>query len=496
MTLTKIEQIWLCSKKKIGDVYVFLAIRLGLNLPIRVSANRFFFGVFHRLLVESWVERGVHLDSFPKWFKLKFSNFRFNFDRTRDFGVFLMPIKKDKPANKDPVFRWEAKDRSGKVVTGEMRSPSEAVVATSLRKQGLSPGKIKKLRATSGKPITDKEIALFTRQLATMMRAGVPLLKSFEIVSQGHTNPSVSKLLNDIKSEVENGSSLAQAFGKFPKMFDTLYCNLIAAGEQAGILEDVLSRLATYREKTVALKRKIKSALFYPLSIIAVAIVITAIIMIFVIPSFKSVFAGFGADLPTPTLIVMSISDFFVSYWYLIFGGLGGSIYGSNWAVKNIPAVSQKVDRAVLKMPVFGELLMKATIAKWTRTLSTMFSAGVPLVESLNSVAGACGNYVFEIATKRIQAEVATGTSLTAAMVQQNIFPNMVTQMASIGEESGSLDSMLSKVADFYEEEVDDAVGAISSLMEPMIMVVLGGIIGSMVVALYLPIFKMGSVAS
>jgi type IV pilus assembly protein PilC len=402
----------------------------------------------------------------------------------------------EKNPTKIPIFRWEAKDRGGKIMSGEMRAQSEAVVTTSLRKQGLSPIKIKKLRASTGKAITDKEIALFTRQLSTMMKAGVPLLKSFEIVSQGHTNPSVSKLLNDIKTEVENGSSLSQAFGKFPKMFDTLYCNLIAAGEQAGILEDVLDRLATYREKTVALKRKIKSALFYPLSIIAVAIIITAIIMIFVIPSFKTVFEGFGAELPAPTQIVIATSDFIVANWFLLFGGLGGAIYGSMWAVKNVPKVKQKVDIYSLRAPVFGDLLMKATIAKWSRTLATMFAAGVPLVESLNSVSGACGNYVFEIATKKIQAEVAEGTTLTSAMLQQGVFPNMVTQMASIGEESGALDKMLGKVADFYESEVDDAVGAISSLMEPMIMVVLGGVIGSMVIALYLPIFKMGSVAS
>jgi type IV pilus assembly protein PilC len=405
------------------------------------------------------------------------------------------PVKQQK-ANKDPIFRWEAKDRTGKLSSGEMRAPTEIVVSSNLRKQGLTPGKIKKLRVSAGKKITDKEIALFTRQLSTMMKAGVPLLKSFEIVSQGHSNPAVSKLLNDIKSEVENGSSLAQGFAKFPKFFDSLYVNLIGAGEQAGILEDVLERLATYREKTVALKRKIKSALFYPISIIAVAVIITAIIMIFVIPSFKSVFAGFGAELPLPTMILMSISDFVVAHWFILFGGTGGIIYGAFWSVSNITSVSRAVDKYSLKLPVFGDLLMKATVAKWTRTLSTMFAAGVPLVESLNSVAGASGNYVYEAATRKIQLEVATGTSLTTAMVQQNIFPNMVTQMTSIGEESGSLDAMLSKVADFYEEEVDDAVGAISSLMEPMIMVVLGTLIGGMVIALYLPIFKMGAIAS
>jgi type IV pilus assembly protein PilC len=401
-----------------------------------------------------------------------------------------------KKSPKDPVFRWEAKDRSGKLVRGEMRAPSEAVVTTVLRKQGLVPGKIRKTKSTVGKAVTDKDVALFTRQLATMMKAGVPLVRSFDIVGQGHSNPSVTRLLSDVRSEVENGATLAQAFGKFNKIFDPLYCNLVAAGEKAGILEDVLSRLATYREKTVALKRKIKSALFYPMSIIAVAVVITAIIMIFVIPSFKSVFSSFGAELPMPTQIVMGISDFVVAHWLLIFGGLGGGIYGALWSVKNISSVRRKVDIYSLKLPVFGDMLLKATVAKWTRTLATMFAAGVPLVEALNSVAGACGNVLYEDATKRIQAEVTQGTTLTSAMEVQNLFPTMVTQMTSIGEESGALDEMLGKVADFYEEEVDEAVATLSSLMEPMIMVVLGGIIGSMVIALYLPIFKMGSVAN
>ena len=398
-------------------------------------------------------------------------------------------------APKDSVYRWEAVDRSGRSLTGEMRGRSEAVITTALRRQGLRPGKIRRLRMSAGRPVTDKDVALFTRQLATLMRAGVPLLRSFDIVAQGNSNPGASKLLSAVKAEVENGSTLAQSFGKFPKVFDPLYCNLVGAGEQAGILEGVLERLATYREKTVALKRKIRSALFYPIAISVVAVVITAIIMVFVIPSFKSVFESFGAELPLPTQLVMGVSDFVVEYGIVLFGALGAMIYGALWSCKNVLAVTRAVDTYSLRLPVFGELLEKAAIAKWTRTLSTMFAAGVPLVKALDSVAGSTGNFVFEGATRRIQAEVASGTALTVAMAEQKVFPVMVTQMTSIGEESGALDEMLAKVAEFYESEVDDAVGAISSLMEPLIMVVLGTIVGGIVISLYLPIFKIGSVA-
>jgi len=324
------------------------------------------------------------------------------------------------------------------------------------------------------------------------MKAGVPLLQSFDIVGKGHANPRVTKLLMDIRSDVETGSNLAAAFRKHPLYFDPLFCNLVQAGEQAGILETLLDRLATYKEKMIAIKSKIKSALFYPTSIIVVAFVITAVIMIFVIPAFKQVFTNFGADLPAPTLVVMAISDFFVQYWYLIFGILLGGFYGFFELWKRSLAVQIAIDRFMLKMPVFGDIVRKSVIARWTRTLSTMFAAGVPLVEALDSVGGASGNYVYLHATKQIQQEVSTGTSLTAAMQNSNVFPNMVVQMTSIGEESGSLDAMLSKVADFFEQEVDDAVEGISSLMEPMIMVVLGTLIGGMVVAMYLPIFKLG----
>ena len=393
---------------------------------------------------------------------------------------------------KEFTFVWEGKDKSGKTVRGEFRSTGDAVVRATLRRQGVLVSKIKKQGLGKGGKVTDKDITLFTRQLATMMKAGVPLLQSFDIVGKGHANPAVARLLMELKTEVETGSSLTNAFRKYPLYFDPLFCNLVGAGEQAGILETLLDRLASYKEKILAIKSKIKSALFYPISIIVVAFVITAVIMIFVIPAFKQVFTSFGADLPTPTLIVMGISDFFVSYWYLIFGLIGGGFYFFMEAWRRSFPMQVFMDKLALKVPVFGDLIRKATIARWTRTLSTMFAAGVPLVEALDSVGGASGNQVYVQATKRIQSEVSTGTSLTVAMQNSNVFPSMVIQMCSIGEESGALDGMLSKVADFFEAEVDDAVEALSSLMEPMIMVVLGTLIGGMVVAMYLPIFKLG----
>ena len=388
-------------------------------------------------------------------------------------------------------FVWEGKDKTGKQVKGEMRAGGEALVNATLRRQGIVVSKIKK-RRTGGGSVGEKDIALFTRQLATMMKAGVPLLQSFDIVGKGHANPAVARLLMEIKTEVETGSSLAAAFRKYPLYFDNLFCNLVQAGEQAGILEGLLDRLAVYKEKTLAIKSKIKSALFYPIAIIVVAFVITAVIMIFVIPAFKQVFTSFGADLPTPTLVVMAISDWFVKFWYIIFAGIGGGVYGFLESWKRSQAVQIFMDRLMLRLPVFGHLIRISTIARWTRTLATMFAAGVPLVEALDSVGGASGNWVYQSATKVIQGEVSTGTSLTVAMQNSNLFPNMVIQMVSIGEESGALDSMLSKVADFFEQEVDDAVEALSSLMEPIIMVVLGSLIGGMVIAMYLPIFKLG----
>ena len=395
---------------------------------------------------------------------------------------------------KEITFVWEGTDKNGKLVRGEIRAGGKTMVNVMLRRQGIMVKKVAPQKFGSGGSISPKDIMLFTRQLATMMKAGVPLLQAFDIVGKGHSNPAVGKLLMDVKTEVETGSSLAQAFRKYPLYFDQLYCNLVAAGEQAGILDTLLDRLATYQEKTQAIKGKIKAALFYPISIIVTAFVITAVIMIFVIPAFKQVFSSFGADLPTPTLIVMGISEFFVKWWWAIFGGVGGGIYFFLYTWARSKPMQNFLDRVFLRIPVFGSLIRKATIARWTRTLATMFAAGVPLVEALESVSGACGNYVYFLATKNIQNEISTGTSLTVAMQNTEVFPSMVVQMVAIGEESGALDSMLSKVADFFEAEVDDAVDALASLMEPMIMVVLGGLIGSMVVAMYLPIFKLGAV--
>ena len=396
--------------------------------------------------------------------------------------------------NKDAVFEWEGKDRAGKQVRGEMRANGENQVKSSLRRQGVIPLKIKKRRMRSGKTIKPKDLAIFTRQLATMMKAGVPLLQAFDIVGRGNPNPSVTKLLNDIRSDVETGTSLSTAFRKYPIYFDNLYCNLVEAGEAAGILDQLLDRLAVYMEKTEALKSKIKSALMYPITVLIVAFVVVAVIMIFVVPSFKTVFEGFGAELPGPTLVVIAMSEIFVKYWYLIFGLLGGSVYFFLESWKRSEKVQEFMDRLMRKLPIFGALVEKSCIARWTRTLATMFAAGVPLVEALDSVGGAAGNIVYLRATQKIQQEVSTGTALTAAMSNANLFPSMVLQMCAIGEESGSIDHMLGKCADFYEAEVDDMVAGISSLMEPIIIVVLGSVIGGIVVAMYLPIFKMGQV--
>jgi type IV pilus assembly protein PilC len=399
-----------------------------------------------------------------------------------------------KPDVKDFVYEWLGKDRNGKAVRGEMRAAGENQVQAALRRQGVLATKIKKRRTTSGKSIKPKDIALFTRQLATMMKAGVPLLQSFDIVGRGNTNPSVTKLLNDVRLDVETGSSLSAAFRKFPKYFDNLYCNLVEAGEQAGILESLLDRLAVYMEKTEAIKSKIKSALMYPTSVLIVAFVVVAVIMIFVIPAFKQVFSSFGAELPAPTLFVMAISEIFVQWWWLIFGGIGAGIYFFMQAWKRNEKMQKFMDRLLLKIPIFGALIEKSCIARWTRTLSTMFAAGVPLVEALDSVGGASGNSLYADATVKIQQEVSTGTSLTAAMTNANLFPSMVIQMTAIGEESGSVDHMLGKAADFYEAEVDEMVAGLSSLMEPIIIVILGTIIGGIVVSMYLPIFKLGQV--
>jgi type IV pilus assembly protein PilC len=392
------------------------------------------------------------------------------------------------------VFEWEGKDRNGKIVRGEMRSAGEAVVSATLRRQGILVQKVKKRRIRGGGSVKPKDIAIFTRQLATMMRAGVPLLQSFDIVGRGSTNPRVTKLLNDIRTDVETGTSLSAAFRKHPLYFDALYCNLVEAGEAAGILETLLDRLATYQEKTIAIKQKIKSALTYPIAVLVVAFVVVAVIMIFVIPAFKQVFTSFGAELPAPTLFVMAMSEIFVKYWWAIFGSIGGGVYFFMQTWRRSEKMQKTMDRLLLKVPVFGDLMYKSAVARWTRTLATMFAAGVPLVEALDSVGGAAGNAVFAEATEQIQRDVSTGTSLTTSMQSSALFPVMVLQMASIGEESGSLDHMLGKAADFYEEEVDEAVKALSSLMEPFIIVILGTIIGGIVVSMYLPIFKLGQV--
>jgi type IV pilus assembly protein PilC len=404
----------------------------------------------------------------------------------------MAAVAKKKEDVKQFNYSWTGKDKAGKVLRGELRAGGDAIVAAQLRRQGIQVTSVKKVRQKGGKRITEKDITIFTRQLAVMMKAGVPLLQAFDIVGRGHSNPSVAKLLMDIKTDVETGSSLGQAFRKHPKYFDALFCNLVAAGEAAGILDALLDRLASYKEKILAIKGKIKSALFYPISIIVVALVVTSVIMIFVIPVFKDLFKSFGADLPGPTLFVMKISDFFTGNWYIIFPGLIGGIWFFFFMWKRSTTMQRFMDRLALRVPVFGDVIKKASIARWCRTLSTMFAAGVPLVESLDSVAGSAGNYVYYEATKRVQSEVSSGTALTVAMTNCGVFPSMVLQMVAIGEESGSLDAMLSKVADFFEQEVDEAVDALASLMEPMIMVVLGGLIGGIVVAMYLPIFKMG----
>ena len=397
-------------------------------------------------------------------------------------------------APKEVIFEWEGKDRNGKIVRGEMRAGGESVVNASLRRQGILVNRVKQRRTSGGKRIKQKDIAIFTRQLATMMKAGVPLLQSFDIVARGSPNPRMTKLLNDIRGDVETGTSLSSAFRKHPLHFDALYCNLVEAGEAGGILEQLLDRLAIYQEKTMAIKSKIKSALMYPVAVIIVAFVVLTVIMIFVIPAFEDVFKSFGGELPGPTLLVIAMSKFFVAWWWLmlILGGGGLYFFFQSW--KRSEKMQMAMDRLMLRLPVFGDLINKSVIARWTRTLSTMFAAGVPLVEALDSVGGASGNAVYAMATEQIQKDVSTGSALTTSMTTTGVFPSMVLQMAAIGEESGSLDHMLAKCAEFYEDEVDEMVKGLSSLMEPFIIVILGTLIGGIVVSMYLPIFKLGAV--
>lgn len=394
---------------------------------------------------------------------------------------------------KEYMFEWEGKDSKGKQVKGQTKAVSESVLRVQLRTKNIKVTKVKKRSSMSGgSSIKQGDIAIFTRQLSTMMKAGVPLIQSFEIVATSSTNPKITRLLNDIKNDIETGSSLEQSFSKHPKYFDKLFCSLIAAGESAGILDDILDRLALYQEKIAAIKKKIKSALTYPIAILVIAFIVTAILMIFVVPSFKTMFENFGAELPAPTQFVMNLSEFFVAYWWAMILGIIAMIAGIKVAFKN-ETVRNSWDKIILKFPVFGPVIQKSIYASWARTLSTMFAAGVPLVEALQSVAGAAGNNVYYVATKNIQKEIAQGIGLTTAMANEKVFPVMMLQMAQIGEEAGSLDSMLDKVAQFYEEEVDVAVASLSSLMEPFIIGFLGIVVGGLVVSMYLPIFKMAS---
>ncbi len=400
-------------------------------------------------------------------------------------------------AVKSDMFVWEGVDRHGKRVKGEMSGKNDSLVKATLRRQGVNPLKVKKKPKalfSSGGKITSKDITVFSRQLATMMSSGVPLVQSFEIVGRGHENKAMQDLILTVKGDIESGTALNEALGKHPQQFNELYVNLVTAGEHAGILEEILHKLATYMEKTEALKSKIKGALFYPIAVIAVAFVITCILMIFVVPQFQEMFSGFGADLPALTAMVVRMSNWFVEYWWLMFGIIIGTVVAIIQMKKRSLRFAHFLDRLSLKIPVIGDILEKSAIARFARTLATMFAAGTPLVEAMTSVAGACGNSVFYDATLKMRDEIATGTQLQVSMRDVNLFPNMVVQMVAIGEESGALDSMLSKVADWYEQEVDDAVDALTSLLEPLIMAVLGVIIGGLVVAMYLPIFKMGQV--
>jgi type IV pilus assembly protein PilC len=397
---------------------------------------------------------------------------------------------------KTTLFTYEGVDKQGRKVKGEIEGANVASVNVSLRRQGINPQRVARRRGELfkfKKPIKPKDIAIFTRQLATMMQAGIPVAQSFDIVGRGHENPSVQELILSIKQDVESGTNLTAALSKHPLYFDRLYCNLVQAGEQAGILDNILDKLAIYKEKIEAIKGKIKSALFYPTAVIVVAFIITAVLLVFVIPQFESLFQGFGADLPALTKMVIDLSRAFTEWWYVIIGGIIGTVVSATYFYKRSEKAQHTMDRTLLKVPVIGEIIKKATIARFARTLSTMFAAGVPLVEALDSVAGASGNRVYYEGTLAIRSDVSTGMQLQAAMNSTGLFPNMVIQMVAIGEESGELDTMLGKVADFYEREVDDAVAGLSSLLEPIIMVFLGVVIGGLVVAMYLPIFKMAA---
>jgi type IV pilus assembly protein PilC len=394
-------------------------------------------------------------------------------------------------------FTYEGTNRAGTKVKGEVFALNDALAKGELRKQGINPRKVRKKPKSlfgGAAKIKPMDIAIFARQMATMMQAGVPLVQSFEIIGQGHDNKSMQKLILGIKSEVEGGVALAEALSKQPLYFDALFVNLVNAGEQSGALETMLDKLATYKEKTEALKAKVKKALFYPIAVLVIAFIVTTILLVFVVPKFKDIFDGFGADLPAMTLMVIGLSEFMQAWWWVIAGGIAAAVYTFLRIKKTSPKLQESVDRMALKAPVVGEIATKSAIARFSRTLETMSSAGVPLVEAMESVAGACGNIIYYKASMKIRDDVSQGTQLQTSMRSTGLFPNMAIQMVSIGEEAGSLDDMLSKVADFYETEVDNAVDALTSLLEPIIMAVLGVVIGGLIVAMYLPIFKLGAV--
>ena len=395
------------------------------------------------------------------------------------------------------TFIWTGTDKRGVKVKGKTRNNNPALIKADLRKQGIRPLTVKKqstlFKKSAKKKIIPKDLAVFFRQLATMMSAGVPLVQAFEIIGRGHENAGMQELLLNIKAEIESGTTLADSMAKHPLYFDNLVISLVSAGEQAGVLETLLDKIATYKEKTEVMKSKIKKALFYPTAVIIVAFIVTAILLIFVVPQFEELFNNFGADLPAFTRVVVNLSEFMQAYWWIVFGIVTGIVIAFKEGKKRSQKFGRFLDRMILKMPVIGPIMHKAAVARYARTLATMFAAGVPLVDALQSVAGATGNVVYSDAVLMMRDSVATGQQLTFAMNQTGLFPNMVEQMIAIGEESGSLDSMLSKVADFYEQEVDDAVDALSSLLEPLIMSILGVLIGGLVVAMYLPIFKMGA---
>ena len=397
--------------------------------------------------------------------------------------------------SKSKRFTFEGKNiETERLVRGEVVAKDEEEARKKLQRRGIRPLRISKVKTARKRRITQEDITVFTRQLATMMKAGLPLMQAFEIVARGHSNPSMTEMLMQVRSDVEQGSALGKSFSKYPKYFDRFYCNLVSAGESGGVLESLLDKLAVYKEKTQAIKKKVKTALTYPIAIIVVAIALIFIMMMFVLPAFKEVYANMGAELPDLTQLVMNLSDLFVDYGWIMIILLIASAFGLYKLHEKSPTFQKRIDALILRLPIFGTIVRKATIARWARTTSTLFAAGVPLVEVLDSVAGASGNILYEEATQDIRAKVTQGLSLTSSMQSTDMFPNMVIQMAAIGEESGSLDDMLNKAAEFYEDEVDNSVSRLSALMEPIIMVVLGSLIGILLIAMYLPLFNLGNV--